>query len=93
MAEGAKQAEAVPRFNDAALDQILNTVGERYWPPTLNREALRAALESASRILSHLGFLVDRRPPPRKMHKRVVDIRNTAKELETSKNLVILVGS
>ena len=84
MSEGAKKAEAARSnhcFNDAALEQILNAVGKRCWPPTLNREALRAALERVSRIYPTWDLLVDRRPPPGKTRKRVEDIANTVKKL------------
>jgi hypothetical protein len=84
LAQGAEKAEAMARasrlFNDADIDRILSAVGKRYWPPTLNRAALAAALEGIAKTYRTWRFL-DHQPPDGEMRKRVERINSTAKKL------------
>jgi hypothetical protein len=84
MAEGAKQRDAAVRskrlFNDAAIDRLLNQVGKRHYPPTLDREALATALECVAQIYSDRRFVGDQ-PSDRKILKRVELILSTARRL------------
>jgi hypothetical protein len=84
MAEGAKQRDAAARsnrrFNDAAIDGLLNRIWKVRCPPTLDREALATALERVAQSYSTQHFLDDQ-PSDRKMLKRVERILRTARLL------------
>jgi len=82
LAEAAKKAEATARasrlFNPTAVDRILDAVGKRYWPPTLNRENLTEDLERSARIHS-IWDLLGHQPSDRVMLKRVERLNSSAK--------------
>jgi hypothetical protein len=85
MAEGAKRTEAAARsnrrFNDAVIDRILHQVGDGLCPPTLDREALVAALERVAQSYSMQRYLDDQ-PSDRKMLQQVERILSTARRLD-----------
>jgi len=58
----AGDARANRLFNGLAIDQIINAVGLRYCPPTLQREGLAAALERVARHYSFRHEANDRPP-------------------------------
>jgi hypothetical protein len=84
LAEAAEKAEAAAQasrlLNVTAVHRILNAVGKRRWPPTLNRETLTAELERAARIHS-IWHLLDHQPSDRVMLKRLERINRTARRL------------
>lgn len=84
LAEAAKKAEAAAQasrlFNVTAVDRILNAVGKRYWPATLNRETLTADLERVARVYP-IWHLLDHQPSDRVMLKRVERVNSTARRL------------
>jgi hypothetical protein len=84
LAEAGKKAEAAAQasrmFNVTAVDGILNAVGKRHWPATLNRETLTADLERAARVYP-IWHLLDHQPSDRAMLKRVERINSTARRL------------
>jgi hypothetical protein len=86
MNEGANKREAAAQasrlFNEAAIERILNNVGKQHWPPTLDREALTAALERVARLYPDWHTL-DNQPSDGGMRKRVELIHKTARKLVT----------
>jgi len=72
MAQWAEKRAAYDRanrlFNDGAIDRIINAVGVRYRPPTLQREAMAADLERVARNYSFRHEANDR-PPDGKARK------------------------
>jgi hypothetical protein len=83
LAEAAKKAEAAALasrlFNVTAVDGILDAVGKRHWPATLNRESLTAELERAARVYP-IWHLLDHQPSDRAMLKRVELVNSTARK-------------
>jgi hypothetical protein len=84
LAEAARKTEAAAQahrlFNDAALDRILDAVGKRYWPPTLNPEIFTADLERVARVYP-IWHMLDHQPSDRAMLKRVERLNSTARRL------------
>lgn len=84
LAEASKKAETEAQasrlFNEAAIDRILDAVGKRWRPPTLNREALTADLERAARAYP-IRHLLDHQPSDLAMRKRAERINSAARRL------------
>jgi hypothetical protein len=76
--EAAAQASRL--FNVTAVNRILDAVGKRYWPATLNRETLTADLEDAARVYP-VWHLLDHQPSDRAMLRKAERVKNTAGRL------------
>jgi len=85
LAEAAKKAEAAAQasrlFNVTAVDRILDAVGKRHWPATLNRETLTADLERVAQIYP-IWHSLDHRPSDRATLERIERVNSTARRLD-----------